>query len=298
MDTKVILTKDNFKITYYVFGTGDTNVCIFNAPGMSIKFWLPIINSMDNTRYKFIGCEYRGFPHNEDSLDNVENIYDSLVDDFKLILDNEKIEKSHAFSWCLGSKIMLNYHSRFPNLFISLNAISIVYEQSYGDNIVQGPFSKLIYKIKEQLDINPDSIKRIITLMKNIGEIPTNDFFSTINFEDDNGAALNMYDLLEEESTLSSLAFYLIDNPVGLQNYLKIYEKCSVEDESVSIQNLSIPLNLFKGDKDNIVTYDERDYKLFDKNKEFIKFFTIEGGSHFALVEYPIKFVKMFEMTL
>lgn len=289
MEVKQILSPDNVKLTYYLAGeNNEESLVIFNAPGMSVKFWIPIIKELSNT-YKVLCMEYRGFPDATEELSLEQLSFDNIVNDFVYIINAENVDAFHALSWCLGAKVKLELYSKHPEKIISMQCLNMAYKRS--DGVEKGPFSRMVQQLKKNLDKDNASIKRIIKIMSSIGTIPNTDFLTIIDTEEDD-TTLNLYEFLENESSMSSLAFYLIDNPVGLMNYLNIYTGFSANDQVETLKNIQIPVYIYDGEKDRMVTYKTDDHEVFDSN-DMIHHIVIDEGSHFMLIEYAKRMSRL-----
>ncbi len=294
MEIKSINTKDGLPVTYYVFGEGRRVILVVNAPGMSIKFWVPIINLLKDS-YRVIGVEYRGFPSLGRELSAGEYQYQNIVDDFEQVINEEGVEEYCMMGWCLGTKVMLSLYERMPGRVWSVIALNLAYKKHDTGN--RSEFSKLVFQIKQRLKDNPASINRMIRIMDQVGVIPTVDFLSMIGEEEDDSPSLNLYDYLEGESSLSSLAFYLISTETGLINYLNIYEQFSQQGTEQILKSVDCPFIILDGEKDHIIRHKEEDLLLFGSNSN-IQLVTVNEGSHFMLIEFPKRVGRMIRENL
>ena len=222
MKRDTLETPDGIQLTYFDTGNNDTRantMVMVNAPGMSSKFWLPMLGILA-TRYRIVGMEYRGFPGGDVELSESQCSIASYVDDLELVLKATGTTQATLVSWCLGGKVMLEYYRRHPHAVRAMVGLNIFYREIRDE--ARGPFSSLIKAFKERLERDPSAIGNIINLMKNIGTVPNLDFVHSVSSEDEESPALALYDFLDHESSFSNLAYYLIDNPVGLRNYLKL----------------------------------------------------------------------------
>jgi pimeloyl-ACP methyl ester carboxylesterase len=294
MEVRNIQSPDNFKLTYYVSGEANEEaVVIFNAPGMSVKFWIPIISELSK-KYKILCMEYRGFPDGTEQLTLEDLSFDKIVNDFHHIIEHENVSSFHALSWCLGAKVKLSLYQKHPEKIISMHSLNMAFKRS--DGIEKGPFSRMVQQLKKKLETGESSISRIIKIMSSIGTIPNTDFLSIIDMEEDN-TTLNLYEFLENESSMSSLAFYLIDNKIGLMNYLNIYSGFSANDQVETLRNIKIPVYVYIGEKDKMVTFKPEDTALFESN-DIIHPIVIEEGSHFMLIEYAKRMSRILDEKL
>jgi|GEM_PF-2145842 len=287
MEEKTYLTHDGVSLRYYTIGSDRRApvVVITSAPGMSIKFWLPIITALQG-KYAVLGFDYRGFPKEfGHKLTAGDARFDNLVEDLNMILEKENIEEAHFLSWCSGAKVMLAFYASYPEKFRSITMLNPAHKT--GGGAEKSEFSNVLYGLIDKVGSDERSIERVLKLMKNIGVVPNADFFDYIK-EDESGVAhaLDLADLLIDESSYSNLAFYMIDDAITLSNYLKIYEEINKTNVEESFFGLSVATLLLMGEQDTISYLTERDRDYIVAN-ESISWKEIPGGSHFMLIEYP-----------
>ncbi len=291
MEIKRIESQDGIPITYYKMGEGTQRILIANAPGMSIKFWIPIIQILSK-EFTILAVDYRGFPNCEVELPEDKCSFDHMVSDFLKVIEAEKYEQFHCLSWCLGSKIILGIREKMKNAVQSVITLNSAHKKLDLEN--QGKFTGLLLQIKEKVEKDPGAIKRMIKIIDQVGIIPSQDFLSLINEEeeDDGSSSLDLYDLLESESPLASLAFYMINTPNALKTYLKMYVQFGYFEGEKLLKDVDVPFVLLTGSEDTIVEFDYLDFELFDINPH-IRVVDIDGGSHFMIVEYPKKIARL-----
>ncbi len=294
MRIKNIKTSDDLKLTYYVKGDSTQYVVIFGPPGMSINFWIHIIEAL-SVNYTVIGTEYRGFPSDDHDVQNDENVFNNIIQDYALILKTESIQQAHLVSWCLGSKIMLGFYSKYPNKVSSMASLNIAFKGHDEKN--RGRFSKMIFEIKDRITKEPDSIDRMLKLMQNVGVIPSANFLTLVKSEDENSPLTNLYEIVERESALGSLAFYLIQSPRSLKNYLAIYEALSHCDLSQTLLQTEVRYLILSSEQDRITIMNNDDLQLFTRNRN-VTHKIVDKGSHFMLIEYPLKIARLIESNI
>jgi pimeloyl-ACP methyl ester carboxylesterase len=296
MEIKVLKSNDGIPITYYKTGRGARKILIANAPGMSIKFWIPVIQILEKNS-TIIAIDYRGFPESAKELTEEECSFNKIVEDFLLIIKTEKLEKFHCLSWCLGTKVILEIYRKMKDTVLSIVTLNSAHKKLDMNN--QGKFTGLLLDIKEKVDKDKEAIHRMIKIIDQVGIIPSQNFLAMITEEDedDESSSLDLYDLLEAESPLASLAFYMINTPNALKTYLKMYVQFGYFSGDAVIKDIEVPFALFTGSEDSIVKFEEDDYNLFKSNK-LIRLKEVKGGSHFMIVEYPKKIARMIYESL
>ncbi|MBS0031773.1 alpha/beta fold hydrolase [Chitinophaga sp. 22321] len=284
MRIETFLSKDGIPLEYYVFGHGPRRIMINNSPGMSIKFWIPIINNFPEDEYTIIGMEYRGFPKLEIEIPFDQCSLELIVDDCLQILEREQVDKVHLFSWCVGAKAALSVYERIPDRICSINALNCAYR--VHDLANPGTFTRLMYAIKSKIKRDDSYIPRMIKIMKEVGDIPKTDFLEIMGEQEAESPSYELYKHLDDQSPLAGLAFYLIDNYYGLVNYLNIYENFGKKDVEPVILGIKCPFNIINGELDTTVKYEERDFQLIRRNSN-VSYADIEKGAHFMMIDFP-----------
>ena len=290
MKINKIKSTDGVDLMYYTEKNDDYDqyIVIFGPPGMSIKFWIHIIDSLSEN-YNIIGTEYRGFL-NENHEISKEGLYSRLIQDYEEILDVESVVNAHLVSWCLGSKVMLGYFTTYPHRVRSMTSLNTAFRAH--DIMNRGKFSEMIFQIMERIKKKPKSINRMLSIMENIGIIPTSNFVSMLKEEEENSALINLYGIVEKESSLGSLAFYLINTPTTLKNYLSIYSVLSSYDLTDEMINSEVNYLILSSEVDTITPVSDEDLETFARGKMVCHRF-VDKGSHFMLIEYPLKIARL-----
>jgi pimeloyl-ACP methyl ester carboxylesterase len=294
MEVREFISKDGLPLSYYVNGTGPRTAFITNAPGMSIKFWMPIMNNLMD-EYTFYGMEYRGFPSNGEVLEDEYFLFERIVDDFLLIIEREKLEGVHLMSWCVGSKVALNIYKQIPEKILSYTALNFAYKQHDFSKL--GTFARLMYGVRDRIDADPGYVDRMVQIMKKMGTIPTKDFLEIVGDEEGASPSFDLYNHIDKQSTLAGISFYLIDTKEGLLNYLKIYQSFGKQSILEIIKTISCPVFVLNGSKDNVVRYHAEDNALMAVNPN-IRYTLIEDASHFMMVDIPRKISRLIRQAI
>lgn len=269
------LYKEDIKLTYYIFGNHARNIVLINAPGYSIKIWLPIINILQN-EYCITCLDYRGFPEREAELHDSQCTLKHYVDDVNIILEKENIKKPNFISWCSGSKVVLDYYRQYPGTVQSFIAIGIDF-----DTTNKGVFPKVMSSFMDRLESNPNLINSIINLMKNISGLPASDN----DIEDE---------MIKNKNFFSDISFLLIDSPIGLKNYFKIEKSLKDIDLTHILSGISIPVIVLYGAKDVITPIEPIHLELYKGNKN-IECQIIDNATHYMSYESPGKMAKIID---
>lgn len=294
MEIRSFESQDNLALTYYVYGQGSKVAFITNAPGMSIKFWLPIMNNLIE-EFTFYGMEYRGFPSDGTLLSDEHFEFDRIVNDFLTVIDKESLDRIHLFSWCVGSKVAVNIYKKIPLKIRSYTALNFAYKQHDFSKL--GTFARLMYSVKDRIDADPAYVDRMVQIMKKMGTIPTKDFLEIMGDQEEESPSLDLYNHLDGQSPLAGISFYMIDSREGLLNYLKIYQSFGKQNIIDTVKSISLPVFVLNGSKDNVVRYHAEDNELMASNTN-ISYTLIDEASHFMMVDIPRKISRLIKKNI
>lgn len=289
MQKKILKTKDGLDLNYYKIGTGSEKVLICNAPGMSIKLWVPIINNLKD-KFTFFGMEYRGFPTNEEELPAEYYGFERLIEDCLEIIKTENIKSMHLFSWCVGSKLALKLYNTVGSKILSVTSLNCAYKKHDKNNL--GAYAQLMYNVKKRVDEDKTYVNRMVKIIKKMGTIPTTDFLEIMGEKESDSPSLDLYEHLDSQSPLAGLSFYLIDTPTALLNYMNIYLSFGRVNVIDTIKSISCPFYIINGTDDNVVRYHKDDFDLINSNVN-IKYDSIDKGTHFIMVDRPRKVSRL-----
>ncbi len=274
---------DGNPLTYYRSGEGKRVIVLANAPGMSIRFWSPVMGLLRDS-FSVLGMEYRGYPDAGRLLSPEELRFDRFVEDLHAVLDAESIEEAHVVSWCLGGKLAWESYRRQPRRVRSIVAVGFAHE--HAGSVPNGPFSAAMFAIKDRIERDEGSVASMVSMMKRVGFVPDDTFFESIFREEEDGPVLSLMDMLEEESSMSTLAFHLIDSATGLRNYLRTYEEFRKVQIADLFPRTDVPVTLVTGREDRITPLEPADRLVLDAIPG-VRYQIVEGASHFVPVEFP-----------
>jgi amino acid adenylation domain-containing protein len=261
------MTYLSLNIPYQIFKckAKAANILIINPPGMSIKFWWPLISILRKT-YTVIYVDYR--MHNApDILDTKTTKVQSILDDIIFVLDKYKFKKTHVITWCLGVKVGLELYRQYPKYIESLMPISISYTNEGG------PYSAAVMEIKANLDKNPKHAKRLLGMVQTMKLMP-----SKVDLE----KYLTPTDAYCE---IHDLPFYFLNTPNELINYANTFYEFRQHNVTQIFKSLSdLPITLIDGEKNKKLPDLELNHI---KGLVNLKYKVVDKGSHFVMLEYP-----------
>jgi pimeloyl-ACP methyl ester carboxylesterase len=280
--TEIVTSAEGLPLTAYIAGSGPEVLMILNAPGMSMKFWTPAVGVLQAI-YTVVGMEYRGFPDSSRELTSDEADFSRIVADVRAVVRHFGLERLHVVSWCLGAKPAWEYYRRFPDEVTSLVSVGMAYAAGGSEPV--SPFGVAMQGIRRRLERDPSAMSSMITLMRRVGLVPDAAFLASI-FREEDQAALTLMDLLDGESSMSTLAFYLLDSPVGLRNYLALYGGFRSARITDLFPRVAVPVTVVTGSRDQITPM-RPDIAEELRAIRDVELVTVENASHFLPVEYP-----------
>lgn len=284
METKFFYSHDKIKLNYYVFGSGNNKIILTNAPGMSIKFWIPVINNLIEKDFQIYAMDYRGFQSDDFELTAEQADIENIITDFLQLIQLEKLNTFSLFSWCVGAKVALKIYQRLPQSVTAIVSLNLGF--SKHDFQTLGKFGKLMYNIDKKVMENPDYITRMVSIMKEMGAISKIDFLKKTGEMESDSPSLDLYNYIEEQSPLAVLSFYLIDTPIGLRNYLNIYKSFGKVDCTEILINANCPVFAINAENDKVIVYSEADSNVVNYCGK-VNILPIKNATHFMLVDTP-----------
>ena len=223
MRTETLKTHDGLTLTYHVSGSGDDVLFIANVPGLNLRFWFPLMDILAK-RYRVIGFEYRGFPDNTRLLSEEELSFESILQDVDAIMDAEEVQQVHWMSWCAGGSLANTWTERNPGRTRSFIKLSTPFgKPPKNATPPTAEFYGVLRQVSKLVKRQPDIAERICLMLRELGDVPSVDFFEKLQPDDPALApVMKMVDLLEAESSHSNLTFHQIDEPTGLRNYFNL----------------------------------------------------------------------------
>lgn len=293
VQTKTLKISDDLTLTYYRAGSAKDCIVIANAPGMSIEFWSSIIRELKND-YTVLAFDYREFPDARSEIRNQQPTFDDVIADVSSILEQEDVTAAHFVSWDLGTKVAFEFHRRHPEKVLSLMPITM--SDASVDTDAHSPLAFAVLDIKRHLDVCPELLNAMAKIFKRIGSPSSTNLFLSVLREEKLVPVLNLIDMFEMESSMSNLAFHLLETPAGLKNYLHVYEEFRGFEIACDFKNINVPVVVIEGEADGIARISARVCKDLEAIPQ-LEWKTLEKASHFAPIECPRKVANIIKDT-
>jgi len=285
MEIRQTTSRDNLPLTYYVMGQGEETLVIANAPGMSIKVMLPLMNQLQS-HLRIIAFEYRGYPGTEHVLTEEQGQFSHYADDIEDILQTEQTEKVHMLSWCFGNKVALEFYRRHPEQVLTYNGLNISIGTPEKEEI--SPFGRMFMSMAERIMAKPDDITKVTSLMRLATQVPGQELFGLLATEEEDSVLVELYDYINDQSNLASTTLSLLETETGLFNYMPLFAAFLLEDMTEPLKAVTAPTLVMSGDRDEIAPLRDWHKTIYDNN-EHIRLVILEDSSHYSLLEYPQK---------
>jgi pimeloyl-ACP methyl ester carboxylesterase len=264
MHSKTLQSSDGAALRYYSFGAGAEPLVFVSPPGMSVRFWLPLIERL-RPRYRVLAFEYRGFPAAEPSPPSAT--FEQCVADLATLLRAETIGGAHFVAWCGGASLVAALQARQPRALISLFTVGV----AAGDSNEPSQFVATMSEIKQMVDDDPASLGRVIVRMQRLGLCPGAEHFERIHRAGDDGESAADAPVVDE---LAALPYLLFDSESGLVRYLQLFQEFIVNDRPIGPMGCPVTLVHAKASTRPVVDGELRDV-------------IIEHESPFVMLERP-----------
>jgi pimeloyl-ACP methyl ester carboxylesterase len=233
MQVKTALSRDNVSLTYYVAGTGQRQLVVVSTPGMSVRFWLPLLRRL-GPNYRVLAFEYRGFPAGDVAMDPEQVSFARCLEDLELLLEIEAVPSADFLCWCSGTWLAMSLLERKPEVVRSLAAIGV----GTGPTNVLTQFDATVFEIKQSLDEDPRSLARTLTRMKRVGVLRDDAFFEAI-------LPLADQALEAKRDPTCKPPFLVFDTAPALLNYVRLFAR--FQEMFRPVGTLGLPVLLVNG---------------------------------------------------
>lgn len=276
-----IVSSDGLPLTYYRAGEAPVCLVIASAPAASVRFWLPLMGLLRG-RFSVIAVEYRGFPPADRVLEPGEAEVPRIADDVAAVLAAEGVESAHLVTWCLGGKVAWELVRRHPRRVRSIAAIGFAY--ATGGEQATGPFSAALFNIRDHLEKSPHAAASMSRMMRLTRLVPDDAHLESLYREADRP----LPDAAEAGDTdgVAAGGFHLIDEPVGLRNYLRLYESFRAHEIASLFPAMRAPVTVIAGTEDSITPLEATARAALDRIPG-VRYETVDGASHYLPIEFP-----------
>jgi pimeloyl-ACP methyl ester carboxylesterase len=277
-----IVNKDA-QISYQLYGNGDEWLVIANAPGMSNKFFAPIIKLLED-RFRILIWDYRGISPSGDIPDKERLSIADHADDLSLLFSENKISKANLMGWCIGPKVLVEFFKNNPEKCASFTFLNFSFNRfSDWDEVTD--FDRSIIKVADILKKKPAASKNLIKVIK---ELQSNDYENLLDIIDDmedQEYVLNLVNSLDSQSNFADLSLNKFQTEYDLINYFIIYNNFIQHYCLDVLADIHIPTLIFSGSNDTWTP--TRTLKKLHEMISGSRFIEIENTTHYLLFERP-----------
>lgn len=271
------------EIQYNIHGNKGDWLIIANAPGMTNKFFAPIIKILED-KFKIIIWHYRGISPSNDIEDKNQLKVTFHSDDLHKICSSNYIEKAHFMGWCIGPKVLMDFYLKYPDMCRTFTLLNFSYNV-FDDWDEVTSFDKSVKSVAKILKKNPKMGKNLIKLIIEMQEANFESIIDIIDDMDSKEEILDLISNLDEQSNISDLSLNKFKTDTDLINYFIIYNSFIDYYCLDIIKNIRVPTLLISGGKDTWTPV-----RAIRRLNEMIPnsiYHNIETGSHYLLLEHP-----------
>lgn len=218
---------------------GRLPLVILGPPGMSLRFWLPVLSLLPGDR-SVLAVDYRGLTQDATLLEANRLSFEHCIEDVAEWLDAEAVTAAHFLAWCGGANLALALSERRPALVRSLFGIAVTLQTTAQAS----SFVEIMSELDELLTERPASAPNMLVRMQRTGLLRDAAFFDAICPE-----GLRSTDAAVASLLVPSMGDFLSFNTAArLLNYLRLFKDFNQNDRSVT--SLGVPVTLVNGSRE------------------------------------------------
>ncbi|HEX8090928.1 MAG TPA: alpha/beta fold hydrolase, partial [Blastocatellia bacterium] len=250
LERKKLKLAGDEELNYYVGGGGEQFVTIINAYGQSIYYWEPLVAKLLE-KYRVIIWLARGTSQ-QSSVGEYYPISDH-AEDLKKILENENIEKSVLLGWCTGSKLALEFYSKYPDAVSLMIFLGGAFKNLKGMENFYTKYEQNLEPLLEMVHKKPQLAGSLITYLKGVILGKTTDVKSVnVNSPESRDQIIEMLSSINMK--LQPFVIGPFTDQVGLVKYAKQLTDFWNHDVSNSLEAVKIPILFISGELDSIAS--------------------------------------------
>lgn len=279
LDRKKLKLAGGEELNYYVGGRGEQSITIINAYGQSIDYWEPLVAKLLE-KYRVIIWLARGTSR-QSSVGEYYSISDH-AEDLKKILENESIEKNVLLGWCTGSKLALEFYSKYPDAVSLMMFLGGAFKNLKGMENFYTKYEQNLEPLLEMVRKKPQLAGSLINYLKGVILGKTTDIKSVnVNSPESRDQVIEM--LSSVNMKLQPFVIGPFTDQVGLVKYAKQLADFWDHDVSNSLDAVKIPILFVSGELDSIAS--AAISKEVSKLVPGSKYIEVKGGTHYLQFE-------------
>ncbi|MFP5262408.1 MAG: alpha/beta fold hydrolase [Blastocatellia bacterium] len=267
------------ELNYYVGGAGDQSITIINAYGQSIYYWEPLVAKLLE-KYRVIIWLARG-TSGQSSVGEFYPIGDH-AEDLKKILQNENIEKNVLLGWCTGSKLALEFYSKYPDAVSQMIFLGGAFKNLKGMEDLYTKYEQNLEPLLDMVHKKPQLAGSLISYLKGVILGKASDIKSiNVNSPESRDQVIEM--LSSVNSKLQPHVVGPFTDQVGLVKYAKQLADFWNHDVSNSLKAVKAPVLFISGELDSIAS--AAISKEVSRMVPGSKYIEVKGGTHYLQFE-------------
>lgn len=269
VEERRITSFDGSDVAYHVVGEGPT-IMLGNGLGGSWRAWKHQIAHLQD-RYRFISWDYRGLyrsgpPKDRTALNIADHVRDAL-----LILDQEKVDRAAFLGWSMGVQVGIELFHVAPERIAAFALINGVAGRPWETVMDMRAMSSVVPRLLGAARTMPAIITAVTRKMVTWPE--------TAGWAKRIGLASRTLD----EELWGELADSFKD--LDMDVYVQILQRLGDHDAWHVLPTVDVPTLVIAGDRDMFTprSASERMVKAIPGAELMV----VQGGTHYAAVEYP-----------
>jgi pimeloyl-ACP methyl ester carboxylesterase len=269
IERKEVKSADGTRIVYYTAGSGE-KTCVF-APGLGtpMNSWAKVTECFHD-RYKIVTWECRGSYDSEIPKDPTRLGVKDHVEDLIAICQAEGLESFALGGWSMGVQISLEFYHQFPERVRALLLINGAFEHILDTAMSPLPFPGQILPVlsKTAMALHPIANPLIRLLL---------------------GSWFSPY-VLRGMTMIGKYEPFFLDTLDAFaehqwNNYFNMMQQLHEHSAAPYLGEVKVPTLITAGTKDRLTPHQV----MVEMNERIngSQLFSIPGGTHFSMFEYP-----------
>ncbi len=259
--------------TYLVGPPGGPTLVLANGLGGNVTAWRHLIRHFSD-RLRVVTWDYRGLYRSSrpDDLSNDAYAIPRHCDDLEAVLAAERVERAVFVGWSMGVQVLLEYYRRRPDRFAGLVLINGTYGRPF-ETAFRAPWMRTVGP--RFLDILP----HLAPLMSRSEPLVTRTrAFVAL------AKGLGLVSPTLDEDVFFDLARDWLN--LDFDAYSAVFRGLADHDAHDVLASIRVPALIITGEKD-LFTPMELSARMVSEIAG-AEFLTIEGGTHYTPIEYPM----------
>lgn len=273
--SRFVTSFDGTRIAYRVYGSGERTVILSNGIGCNQVFFKYLVPELEGA-YRVIVWDYRGHVDSESPADRRHLTIDSCMQDLLAVMADAGVDKAVLGGFSMGVQIALEFYGRWPERVLGLIALCGTYEHPLKSFYHMGPLFQAIFPALRALASSPRTRRTAERLWRFSLKGPW--AFAAAKHLVFNKDRVHRPDFEEYRPHITN---------IDIETFFRLGEHLGQHSAVSVLPRVAVPTLIVAGDRDNFtplaVNVEMR------RRIPRAEWHLVSGGSHGALIEYPLE---------